>query len=60
MQYTSAYISELEDIISDILLPAYIENCRTRGTKPKTSEILNRLTQAQKLKREIPMLLRKY
>ena len=53
------YINELEDIISDILLPAYIENCRSKGIKPKTSEILNRLTQAQKLKKEVAALLRK-
>jgi hypothetical protein len=55
-----AYIKELEDIISDVLLPGYIENCRSKGIPPKTNKILTRLTQARKLLKEVPMLLRKY
>lgn len=54
------YIKELEDIISDLLLPGYIENCRSKGLTPNTSKILVRLTQAQKLKKELPMLLQAY
>jgi hypothetical protein len=55
-----AYIKELEDIISDVLLPGYIENCRSKGVPPKTPKILSRLTKARKLLKEVPMLLRKY
>lgn len=57
MHYYAEYIKELEDLISDKLLPAYIENCRTKGTDPRISTILSKLLAAQKLKKEVPMIL---
>lgn len=41
------YIRELEDLIMDVLLPAYISHCRDRGIDPKSSQILAKLLKMQ-------------
>jgi hypothetical protein len=51
------YIKELEDLITEELLPAYIESQRRRGLNPNASPIITKLINIMKLKREIPILL---
>ena len=50
------YIQELEDLISDELLPAFIENQRRRGLNPNASPIIKKLLKIMKSKRDVPML----
>ena len=51
------YIQQLEDLITEELLPAYIESQRRRGLNPNVSPIITKLINIMKLKREIPILL---
>lgn len=51
------YIKQLEDLITDELLPAYIESQRRRGLNPNASPIISKLISIMKLKREVPILL---
>lgn len=59
MQYDKDYVRELENLIMDTLLPSYIEFCRSKGIDPKSHLILRRLLGAKKLRKEVPILLRK-
>lgn len=58
MNYNREYVQELEDLITDQLLPAYIESCRRRGVDPNQNTIIKDLLRIMKKKREIPALLR--
>ena len=51
------YVKQLEDLISDELLPAYVESQRRRGLNPNASPIISKLLKIMKSKREIPVLL---
>jgi hypothetical protein len=56
----SKYIKALEDFICDELLPAYIENARRRGIDPNQSEMVKKLINLMRKKREIPVLLQSW
>lgn len=58
MQYSREYVSALEELITDKLLPAYIEHCRRAGLNPNTNEIITELLSIMKKKKEVPFLLR--
>lgn len=52
------YIKELEDFITDELLPAYIESKVRNGMNPNQSYIIQKLLGIMKSKKQIPALLR--
>ena len=58
MNYTEEYIRALEDLITDKLLPAYIESCRRRGIDPNQNSIIKELLFIMKKKKEMPALLK--
>ncbi len=58
MKYNVEYIRELENLITDQLLPAYVESCRRRGVDPNQNEIIKDLLRIMKKKQEVPALLR--
>lgn len=53
------YVQELERLIIDTLLPAYIEHARLSGKKDPLKGINADLLYAMKKKRKIPVLLQK-
>jgi hypothetical protein len=55
--YGREYIKSLEDLIMDELLPMYIIGCRSSGRDPKVNEVLKKLMENKKLKKEMPWLL---
>jgi hypothetical protein len=57
MRYTKEYTQALEDLVTEKLLPAYIEHCRRAKIDPNTNEIIRELLGIMKKKREIPFLL---
>ena len=58
MKYTKEYTQALEDLITDKLLPAYIESCRRRGVDPNQNSIIKELLYIMKKKKEMPALLK--
>lgn len=54
-----AYTKELERLITEVLLPAYIEHHRLLGHKDATKNINKNLVDAMKKKRQIPILLQR-
>lgn len=59
MQYSKEYVQALEDLITDKLLPVYIESCRRKGLDPNTTQIVQELVAILKKKQtKIPALLR--
>ena len=58
MNYTEDYIIALEDLITDKLLPAYVESCRRRGIDPNQNSIIKELLFIMKKKKEMPALLK--
>ncbi len=58
MRYTKEYTQALEDLVTEKLLPAYIEHCRRAGINPNTNEIIKELLIIMKKKREVPLLLK--
>lgn len=53
------YERELEALIVDTLLPAYIEYCRIMGRPNPTRDINSKLLQAMKSRKRLPYLLEK-
>lgn len=53
------YCDELEKLIADTLLPAYIEHCRLLGRPNPTSEINARLISAMRKKKKVAAILMK-
>lgn len=53
------YEKELEDLISNVLLPVYIEHYRLLGRPSPKNEINQTLLDAMHKKRQIPFLLKK-
>ena len=53
------YIKELEDLITDVLLPIYQEHYRLLGRPSDIGAINKRLTSAMAKKRQIAYLLQK-
>lgn len=53
------YIKELEDLIVNTLLPAYIEHYRLLGRPSPAKEINQKLLSAMKRKKQVPALLQK-
>lgn len=53
------YVQELEELIANTLLPAYIEHYRLMGRNNPTQDINQKLLQAMRKKRKIPVLLQK-
>ncbi len=53
------YVTALEDIIMDELLPMYIVGCRSVGRDPKSNQILEKLMNARMSRRETPWILKK-
>jgi hypothetical protein len=51
------YCKELEDLIAEVLLPAYIEHCRLLGRENPTREINQKLISAMKQKKKVPAIL---
>ena len=58
MRYSKEYVIALEELITERLLPAYIEHCRRAGIDPNTNDIIKELLGIMKKKREIPFLLK--
>ena len=58
MRYSKEYVVALEELITEKLLPAYIEHCRRAGIDPNTNEIIKELVGIMKKKREVPFLLK--
>jgi hypothetical protein len=56
--YERKYVSALEDLIMDELLPMYIVGCRSTGIDPRANAILAKLMDARKLREEIPWILK--
>lgn len=54
------YIKELERLIVDTLLPAYVEHARMTGKKDALKDINQDLITAMKRRRQIPRLLQAY
>lgn len=52
------YIKELEDFITDEMLPAYIESYSRRGLNPNQNAIIKKLLVIMTTKKEVPALLR--
>ena len=57
MSTNRRYIEELENLISNELLPAYVESQRRRGLNPNASPIISKLLVLMKQKKDIPYLL---
>jgi protoheme ferro-lyase len=53
------YVKELEDLISETLLPVYLEHYRLLGKPSPISGINSRLLEAMRAKPKVPYLLRK-
>lgn len=51
------YIEELETLISDELLPAYVELQRRQGFDPNINPIIKKLIVIMKKKKNIPSIL---
>lgn len=58
MKYNEEYVLELENLVMDRLLPAYIEHCRRKGIDPNQHEIVKDLLRIMKKKKEVPLLLK--
>ena len=58
MKYNEEYVLELENLVMDRLLPAYIEHCRRKGIDPNQHEIVRDLLRIMKKKKEVPILLK--
>ena len=58
MKYNEEYVLELENLVMDRLLPAYIEHCRRNGIDPNQHEIVKDLLRIMKKKKEVPILLK--
>jgi hypothetical protein len=58
MRYSKEYVTALEELITEKLLPAYIEHCRRAGINPNTNEIIKELLLIMKKKRDVPFLLK--
>lgn len=58
MKYNEEYVLELENLVMDRLLPAYIEHCRRKGIDPNQHEIVKDLLRIMKKKKEVPILLK--
>ena len=54
---TVSYIDALENLIQDVLLPGYIVGCRSVGRDPRVNDIITRLMECRRLKREVCVLL---
>ena len=52
------YIKDLENFITDELLPAYIENCSRLGKNPNQSYIVKKLLKIMKTKEQVPALFK--
>lgn len=52
------YTQELENFISDELLPAYIENCARLGRNPNQSYIIKKLLGIMQEKKPVPAIMR--
>lgn len=53
------YCKELETLIIDTLLPAYLEHARLTGRKDALKNINSNLLDAMRKKRKVPYLLQK-
>jgi hypothetical protein len=58
MRYSKEYVTALEELITEKLLPAYIEHCRRASINPNTNEIIKELLLIMKKKRDVPFLLK--
>lgn len=56
MTFSSAYVKELEDLISDVLLPVYEQHC---GEEHKLSGLKEQLLGQIRAKKKLPALLKK-
>lgn len=54
-----SYVKELEDLITDVLLPIYYEHYRLLKRPSPSKEINAKLTQAMRAKKKLPRLLEK-
>ena len=53
------YVKELEDLISGVLLPVYMEHYRLLGRPSPANEINQKLLDAMSRRRQVPALLQK-
>lgn len=53
------YVKELEDLIANTLLPAYIEHYRLLGRPNPTKDINKKILQAMRTKKKVAVLLQK-
>ena len=58
--YNRQYIEDLENFITDELIPAYIESKVRNGQNPNQSYIIKKLLDIMKSKKQIPALLRPF
>lgn len=58
MRYSKEYVIALEELVTEKLLPAYIEHCRRAGINPNTNEIIKELLGIMRKRREVPYLLK--
>ena len=58
--YDRAYVTALEDLIMDDLLPMYIVGCRSVGIDPKSNQLLAKILEVKKLQKETPWILMKH